>query len=36
LFDTTNNSQREIPFEVADAILTDMKSKYIEELNNQY
>jgi len=36
LFDTTNKSQRKLSFEVADAILSDMRRKYIEELQKEY
>ena len=36
LFDTTNKSEREISFEVLDKILTDMRNKYINILNNEY
>lgn len=34
LFDTTNKSQREISFEVIDAILTSMRGRYLSRVNN--
>ena len=36
LFDTTDKNQREISFEVADVILSDMRSKYVEEIQKEY
>jgi len=36
LFDTTNKSMREISFEVVDAILNNMRSKCIDELQKTY
>lgn len=34
LFDTTNKSQREISFEVIDAILSSMRDRYLSRVNN--
>lgn len=36
IFDTTSKSERDISFEVIDTILTNMKHKYINELNNKF
>ena len=36
LFDTTNKSIREISFEVADTILSDMRIKCVDELQKMY
>lgn len=35
LFDTTNKNQREISFEVADTILSDMRKYYIDKVNDE-
>lgn len=36
LFDTTNKNQRDISFEVIDKILSNMKEKYLKEVQKEY
>ncbi len=36
MFDTTNKSEREISFEVVDTILNNMRTYYINKLNEEF